>query len=217
MPDYREMLMPPPPLEQDALVFTFIGASAVGKSTAAKAICELDAAQATPTWTTRQPRNGEFDTSYDHHFVSDELFDSQLAANGFIDYKNLYGSRYGLPRILKPAEGKEAFMVLKPVFIPAFLAYYRHARVYHIEASASVLPDRMRSRGQTEEDIAVRMRLHEEETAEAAELAHVTFDNNGSSDDMIQRVIAQMRADRIAFNVGMLDSSMEEPELPVTL
>ncbi len=198
-------------LQPDAMVILLIGASAVGKSTIAWNLCEDGIVEATPTWTTRPPRDGELDTSYDHHFVTDEKFDKHLRIGGFIDHKALYGARYGMPFLRRPPEGIEALMVLKPAFMTAALRHFPAARIYQIDASPDVLPERMKDRGQSQEDIDERMRHHNAETKAARRFAHMIFDNNGPLENTLVKVKAQIEADRQAHNVSPELTELQDP------
>lgn len=201
------MIGPRKPLDPGSLVIVLLGASAVGKSSLAERLCGAGVTEATPTWTTRKPRRGESDTSYDHRFVSDREFDRQ--SDSFIEQKEFYGNRYAVPFLSQPPKGVEALMVLKPVFIPTFISHFPATRIYQIEASPDLLPDRMRSRGQSQADIDERMRLHDAEAEAARKFAHVIFDNNGPLDSTYVQVEAQIRADRQAY-----DAALEPPPDP---
>lgn len=199
------MADPQEPLAPDELVIVLLGASAVGKSTIAEHLVDAGIAQATPTWATREPRHGEQDTCYDHRFVTDEEFDHQSKTGGFVDEHAFYGARYGVPFLNKPAEGKEALVVLKPVFMPLFLGYYTNARVYPIEASPILLPRRMRARGQSEEDITERMKHHTSEASAAKQFSDIPpFINNGPVKETLEKVELQIKADREAHNAKRL-------------
>lgn len=189
------------PLDENALVIVLIGASAVGKSAIASHLCESGIVEATPTWTTRKHRRGELDTTYDHHFVTNTEFDALDQEGRFIDQRSLYKARYGIPFPQRPSEGREALMVLKPVFIPVFLERFPVARIYQIEASPEVLPERMRTRGQSQEDIDERMVHHDSETSSARHFAHVIFNNDGPLEQTLQQVESQIRADRISYDM----------------
>lgn len=197
-----EMATPQEPLDPDELVIVLIGASAVGKSAIAEYLSNADIVSPTPTWATRKPRPGEHDACYDHHFVSDEEFDRQEQAGGFVDVHTIYGERYGVPVLPKPPEGREALVVLKPVFMPVFLERYPGTRIYQIEASPVLLPRRMRDRGQSEEDIAVRMQHHTKEASDARRFADVVFTNNGPLEQTLEQVEVQIRADRAAHTLA---------------
>jgi len=192
----REMLDP------DALVILLIGSSAVGKSSLAVKLYEAGVVEPQPTWATREPRPGETDTCYDHHFVTERAFDIQSLKGGFLTEEPLYEARYGVPFLHKPPDVLDVLMVLKPVFIPKFKAYYPNTRVYQIEASLDVLPERMRARGQSETEIATRMGLYEQEVAAARHFADVIFDNNGPLAKTYGQVEAQIYLDRQTHLVG---------------
>lgn len=187
-------------MDRNALVIVLIGASAVGKSSIASRLCDNGITEATPTWATRPPRDGERSTSYDHKFVSDEAFDRQSRIGGFIDERPLYGFRYGLPFLAAPPEGKEALTVLKPVFIPKFIAHFPAARIYQIEASFDVVEDRMKARGQAREDIDRRLQVYESEAAEARSMADVVINNDGPLEQTVDQVRAQIVLDRHMYD-----------------
>jgi guanylate kinase len=200
-PGAEEVLMPYEPLEADGLIIVLDGASAVGKSTTAAELCRRGIVDATPTWTTREPRPGEISTSYDHRFVSQEEFEAHEAAGGFIDLQTLYGNRYGMPYPRKPEPGKEALIILKPQFIPKLLEHYPYARIHQIAASRESTEVRMRRRGQTEGDIEERLRHHDQETEDAGRHAHIAFDNNGSIGRTVASVEEQIRLDRRGYDL----------------
>jgi guanylate kinase len=182
-------------LDSEALIFLLIGASAVGKSSLALELGESGIVETQPTWATRKPRRGEADTSYDHHFVTDAAFDLQSRKGDFLAEESLYGSRYGVPFLHRPAPGLKVLMVLKPVFIPRFKAHYPNTRVYQIDTSPEVLPERMRARGQSEDEIATRMLEYQSETAAARYFADVAFNNDGAFETTYRQVKAQIYLD----------------------
>lgn len=203
-PERGDMADQQEPLDANEFVVVLIGASAVGKSAIAEYLSEAGIVQPTPTWATRPPRDREKDTCYDHRFVSDEEFDRQEHEGGFIDQHAFYGARYGVPSIKKPPEGKEALIVLKPVFMPVFIKHYPHARIYQIEADPEKLSARMYARGQSIEDINERMQLHPKEAEDARRFAHILFMNNGPLEETLEQVEAQIKTDRKAYDAGRL-------------
>ena len=79
-------------------LFVVSGPSGVGKGT----ICRLFTAKRPDVWmsvscATRPPRPGEIDGVH-YFFVTDAEFDRIIAENGFLEYANVHGNRYGTPR-----------------------------------------------------------------------------------------------------------------------
>lgn len=79
-------------------LFVVSGPSGVGKGT----ICRLFTAKRPDVWmsvscATRPPRPGEIDGVH-YFFVSDTEFDRIIAEDGFLEYANVHGNRYGTPR-----------------------------------------------------------------------------------------------------------------------
>lgn len=69
--------------------------SGAGKSSLVKALLELDAQiQPSVSHTTRPPR-GQEKHGREYFFVPDADFDAMVAANGFVEWANVHGRRYG--------------------------------------------------------------------------------------------------------------------------
>jgi guanylate kinase len=186
-------------LDSTELIFVLIGASAVGKSTIAAQLHDEGVIEITPTWATRKPRPGESESERDRYLVSDKEFDELAAGGRFIDKREFYSAHYGVPAPVKPEKGREALIVLKPVFMPVFLEHYPNARVYLIDTSPGILPLRMQARGQSSTDIDDRMAQHEVEVADSQRYAHASFNNDGLLEETLKHVKLQIQADRKAF------------------
>jgi guanylate kinase len=79
-------------------LFVVSGPSGVGKGT----ICRLFTAKRPDVWmsvscATRPPRPGEIDGVH-YFFVTDAEFDRIIAEDGFLEFANVHGNRYGTPR-----------------------------------------------------------------------------------------------------------------------
>lgn len=194
----RETLVPPDErLSPEAPVIVLEGPSGAGKTTLACALQEAGIVDVNPTASTRAPsRNGEDQPVPDRIFLTNRQFDRYTRDGEFLDQKTLYGNRYGIPYLRRPAEGREALIVLKPIFMPKFLAYYSNATIYLVNSPEEVLCERMRDRGQTEEDIKIRMQEYDLEMAEGLCYADATIDNNGTVEELLLKAIAQINADR---------------------
>lgn len=76
-------------------LFVISGPSGAGKGTLVNRLVErIPDAWVSVSATTRQPRPGEIDGVH-YFFLSDERFDELIAANGFLEWADVYGNRYG--------------------------------------------------------------------------------------------------------------------------
>ena len=93
-------------------LFVVSGPSGVGKGT----ICRLFTAKRPDVWmsvscATRPPRPSEVEGVH-YFFVSDAEFDRMIAENGFLEYANVHGNRYGTPRSAVEKKLNEGFDVI---------------------------------------------------------------------------------------------------------
>ena len=76
-------------------LFVIAAPSGAGKSSLVRALMELDSqVQPTVSHTTRSPR-GQEQNGREYFFVSNEEFDSMIAADGFVEWANVHSNRYG--------------------------------------------------------------------------------------------------------------------------
>jgi guanylate kinase len=79
-------------------LFVVAAPSGAGKSSLVKALLELDShVQPSVSHTTRAPRGQEKD-GREYYFVSNAEFDAMIAADGFVEWANVHGNRYGTSR-----------------------------------------------------------------------------------------------------------------------
>ncbi len=79
-------------------LFVVSAPSGAGKSSLVKALLELDShVQPSVSHTTRAPR-GQEKHGREYFFVSEQEFDAMVAANGFVEWANVHGRRYGTSR-----------------------------------------------------------------------------------------------------------------------
>ena len=79
-------------------LFVVAAPSGAGKSSLVKALLELDShVQPSVSHTTRAPRGQEKD-GREYYFVSNAEFDTMIAADGFVEWANVHGNRYGTSR-----------------------------------------------------------------------------------------------------------------------
>lgn len=76
-------------------IFVVAAPSGAGKSSLVKALMELDAGvQPSVSHTTRPPR-GQEKHGREYFFASPAEFDAMVAADGFVEWANVHGHRYG--------------------------------------------------------------------------------------------------------------------------
>lgn len=89
-----DVLEPANRMKRTGRVFVVAGPSGAGKDTLIReAMKDLDI-HLSVSATTRQPRRGEVN-GRDYRFICDEDFDRLMAENAFLEWKEVYGRRYG--------------------------------------------------------------------------------------------------------------------------
>jgi guanylate kinase len=79
-------------------LFVVAAPSGAGKSSLVKALMELDSlVKPSVSHTTRPPRGQEIN-SREYHFVSPAGFDAMVQADGFVEWAEVHGHRYGTSR-----------------------------------------------------------------------------------------------------------------------
>lgn len=85
-------------MENGSKVFVVAGPSGAGKGTLIRGALEtLPDVHYAVSGTTRPPAAGEVD-GRDYHFLSDDRFDQLLARDAFLEWEEVFGSRYGTLR-----------------------------------------------------------------------------------------------------------------------
>lgn len=78
-------------------LFVVAGPSGAGKTTVIREARRFVDVHLSVSATTRQPRPGEVD-GVDYSFITEEEFDRLVEADEFLEWEEVYGSRYGTPR-----------------------------------------------------------------------------------------------------------------------
>jgi len=157
------------------------GPSGAGKTTLMKyLLSHIPHLSCAITHTTRAPRPGESD-GVDYFFVSKEHFANMQRDNLFIE-TNWYNQQwYGVSKQTLRAEQPHAVKLVIPDINGARIIadHMPHAFAVWITAPHKDLEERLRKRGESEENIAQRIARAQEEDAEAAEsgIYHKTLVN----------------------------------------
>lgn len=152
------------------LLFVVSGPSAVGKDTILNELLDPGASGQTPsdlplrrcvTATTRAPRQGE-EEGRDYHFLSVQQFHEMAAADGFLEYANVFGNWYGTPRAWVAAQRAAGVDVILKIDVQGALYVQQRVDdailVFFAPPSLEELERRLRARAtETEEQIARRL------------------------------------------------------------
>lgn len=143
-------------------VFVVSAPSGAGKSTLAQRLVRsVPDLIFSISFTTRKPRPGEVD-GQDYFFIDDARFDAMIRENGFVEWVEVYGRRYGTGRewlegVL--ATGRDVLLDIETTGAQNLRQAIPDARmIFILPPSAAALEARLRSRGKdTDEQIRIRM------------------------------------------------------------
>ena len=177
------------------------GPSGVGKDTIIDRMRELYPDMFfTVTVTTRKQRPGEID-DFHYTFYTREQFAQQLSAGEFIEWAEVYGNFYGVPRtpmrkalaagkdvvVKVDTQGAQTFHRLAPGGIFIFIA----------PPSIDELARRLHHRKTDDEAaLARRLRTAQRELATVEHFDYVVFNESGQEDDTVRQIIGILTAER---------------------
>ena len=152
-------------------LFVVSAPSGAGKSSLVKALRELDSrVQPSVSHTTRAPR-GQEKHGREYFFTSDQEFDAMVAANGFVEWANVHGRRYGTSRkAIEDRIGKGGDVILEIDFQGAMQVKKTFANavlVFILPPSWEELRSRLERRGEDEPEVETACAGTEREAEEA--------------------------------------------------
>ena len=143
-------------------IFVLSAPSGTGKSTLAQRLVrEVPDLIFSVSFTTRNPRNGEVD-GQDYFFVSNATFDRMVAEDGFVEWVEVYGNRYGTGKAWiqeKLMAGVDILLDIETIGAGNVREAIPDAvMIFLLPPSADELSHRIRSRGKDSEE-QIRLRL----------------------------------------------------------
>ena len=182
------------------LLIVYTGASGVGKGTIMKELLRKNPnLRLSVSATTRAPREGEVN-GREYYFVTHERFDELIAEDGFLEYAEYVGNKYGTPKEPVFRMLDEGLDVILEIEVKGFLQVKEACpdcvTIFIAPPSFEVLQERLRGRG-TESEEVIEQRL---KTAEQELQSHNLFDHVVVNDDLDRAVeeVLSIIADRKA-------------------
>lgn len=185
-------------------LFVVAAPSGAGKSSLVKALLELDSlVRPSISHTTRAPRGQEVH-GREYFFVSNAEFDAMIAANGFVEWANVHGNRYGTSRqAIAESMDKGSDVVLEIDFQGALSirrVFANAVTVFVLPPSWDELRARLERRGEDSSDtIDLRLRNAAAEMAEVHNFDFVII--NDSFDRALFDLKSIVHAQRLKFAV----------------
>jgi guanylate kinase len=198
------------------LIFIISAPSGTGKTTLVREVIQqLPGLQFSVSFTTRLPRPNEKE-GVDYHFVSHSAFQEMVEKNGFLEWAEVLGNRYGTPRPdFKKLESEEidlildidtqgAKKVLKEIGQPVL--------IYLLPPSLKVLKERLVNRGEDSLEM-VKFRLsHARRDMEEARGYHYVIVND-RMEDSVNKIKSIIIAERCRRGKDLtLEENMREWE-----
>jgi guanylate kinase len=157
-------------------LFIISGASAVGKSSVAAEIIKTTSnIKKVITCTTRLPRHNE-QNGEDYIFLSNSDFLKHVQAGDFLEYSEVYGQYYGTLKTSVTSiieTGNHALLINNwEGFLKIKQSYGDVVGIFLISPLA-VLQERIKCRGDSEEEVARRMKMAREDMSHASEFDFV--------------------------------------------
>ena len=168
----------PKVMDHPGNLFVVSAPSGAGKSSLVRALREFDArVYPSVSHTTRAPR-GQEKHGREYYFVSDPEFDAMVANNGFVEWANVHGRRYGTAKKSLEERIKGGTDVLLEIDYQGALqvknAFPNAVLIFILPPSWDELRARLENRGEdAPEVIELRLRNAEEEMAQVAKFDFV--------------------------------------------
>jgi guanylate kinase len=188
-------------LSRNPFLFIVSAPSGAGKTTLCQALLRHDSDLRYSVSVTTRPRRGKEENGKSYHFVTDEEFDSLVEDDGLLEWEEVYGHRYGTPKVQLEERLAQGFDVVLDVDIKGALhlkkRYPASVTVFLLPPSLAELRNRLTKRGRDDhETIEMRLAKAEAEIERAAEFDYVVVNDSLAASVHSLRAILQAERSR---------------------
>ena len=184
------------------LLVVVSGPSGVGKDTLLERLANLNHDMKfhfVVTATTRKPREGERD-GVNHHFLDRTEFERMIAAGELLEYANVYGNYYGVPRSqvrTALAQGKHVLLRVDVQGAERLRSVAPDAVfVFVLPPSLETLEARLLARGKdSPESIKTRLAAARSEIAQSDRFDYRIVNGDGALDESVRELVEIIRGE----------------------
>jgi len=197
-------------MSSNQLLIVLSGPSGVGKDALLKKMKEQKYSfHYVVTVTSRPRRKGERD-GVDYHFISQQEFQQMIDNGELLEWANVYGNYYGVPRREISQALSKGMDVIVKVDVQGAATIKRilpqTVFIFLRPPSMEELEKRLRQRhSESARDLALRLRKAEEEMNSLPLFAHVLTSHQGKLDEVISQIQAIVTAEKRREKPGVIE------------
>lgn len=158
----------------EGMLIILSGCAAVGKNTVINTLLAEEGSYFgfMPTYTTRDPRPGEVE-GFPYHYLTEEQFRQKIGEGELYEYEHIHTSYYGSSRKLLAEALKTGKIIIKDIDVKGavnlkgLLSKDVKVVTVFLYIGKDELERRLRGRGDSEEQIRIRLGRYEEEMSYA--------------------------------------------------
>lgn len=200
--------------EHKGKLFIISGPSGAGKGTICKRLIEETKVEISVSMTTRLPREGEVEGK-SYYFTTKEAFLKEVAAEGFLEWAEVYGNYYGTPKAKVDEKLAAGIDVVLEIDIQGALnvkeVYPEGIFIFILPPSMAELRKRITGRGsETEESLHLRLSQTLKEVSYIDKYDYCVV--NGELEEAVARVKSIVVAEhsRVSRNIYKLIEQYKE-------
>jgi guanylate kinase len=183
------------------LLIIISGPSGVGKDAALSELIKMDRPWYFPiTATTRQPRAEEVD-GRDYHFLSGSVFRQMCERSEFLEYAEVYGNLYGVPRNEIRKGLNEGLDIILKIDVQGSATVKKIApqavSIFMMPGSQDDLVERLSQRNtESTGDLSVRLKTAQTELGEIVNFDYRVINRNGMLAQTVSSIDAIITAEK---------------------